>query len=137
MYLNKSVLGVLALSAGTLATWGLLVGTTQNGDPFDSPLYWWSWILLPFLGAIVAAFVPERRSLIWVAAIFVPLLAMVAFDGLAASEPYGPSLWTVGEIFTLIEAVWSVAFVALGRQVGLWLRRARRPNASFGTYRQQ
>ena len=85
---------------------------TADADPFDSPLYAWSWLLLPIVAAVAARTWPRRSPVVWAIAITLPVFVGVAVVGTVLHDPAnGASLWIAGEIFVLAQglAVWGAA----------------------------
>lgn len=101
-------LGVLLVISQVL-TLILMVrsSSTDDGDPFDSSLYWWTWLLYPALAAAATRLRPgEHRPIVWTAALMVPLAIEVALLGTVWHDPDdGASLWIAGEIFVAVQAV--------------------------------
>jgi hypothetical protein len=96
---------------------------TDDGDPFDSTLYWWSWLLLP-AAALLASFLRPhgRRPLLWTAALIVPLAVEVALLGTVWYDPdQGVSFWVVGEMFVAVQG--AVTLAAANAGAALRLRR--------------
>jgi hypothetical protein len=102
---------------------------TDDGDPFDSRLYWWSWLLLP-PAAMLASFVRPygTRPLLWTAALIVPLAIEVALLGTVWHDPdEGASLWLVGEVFVGVQGAVTLRAARVGRALRL---RSSGPAAS-------
>lgn len=91
---------------------------TGDGDPFDSPMYVWSWLLLPMIAAVAARKWPTRRPAVWAIALMLPMAVGVAVIGTVLHDPDdGASLWIAGEVFVLVQglAVWGAAAAARPR----------------------
>jgi hypothetical protein len=94
---------------------------TDDGDPFDSTLYWWSWLLLP-AAALLASFVRPygRRPLMWTAALIVPLAIEVALFGTVWHDPDdGASFWIVGEMFVAVQGAVTLGAASAGSALRL------------------
>lgn len=83
-----------------------------TGDPFDSPVYWYSWLLLPAF-AFMASYARPRgaRPLLWTSALIVPFMVEGALLNTVWRDP-GPDdgLWIIGEMLLLV--LGGVTFVA-------------------------
>jgi hypothetical protein len=95
------------------------VATSQIGDdPFDSPLYWWSWLITPVLGMTLGLIFPLVRCRVWMWVIVVPTMLGVALVGTVFHDPdEGASLWVVGEVFVVVQALIVSAAVGIGRWI--------------------
>jgi hypothetical protein len=105
--------------------------TTDDGDPFDSTVYRWSWLLLP-AAALLASFIrPDgRRPVLWTAALIVPLAIEVALLGAVWYDPdQGASLWLVGEVFVAVQG----AVILGAAKAGAALRLRRSPPVTGAT----
>jgi hypothetical protein len=109
---------VAGLVVVSLSTYAAMRATsrTSNGDPFDSRLFWLTWLLFPLVGFFVAAYHPRRHGpRTWAVSLIGPWMALVFLEGavlLDASE--GASFWVVGEVFLLFEMLWILGITALG-----------------------
>src|SRR5687767_13668161 len=84
---------------------------TDDGDPFDSPLYWWSWLVMPVIAAGVAIARPSIEPPRLVIALVVPMMVATAWMGTVGHDDSdGVSFWPVAEVFLLIQAL--VTFAA-------------------------
>jgi hypothetical protein len=105
---------VALLAGGTLWVLALEL-TTDNGDPFDSPLYWWGWLVLPVCAFIGARLGVERTLLAWGITLALPLACWTLVGGtLLSSQDEGASFWIVGELFVF---VWA-GLIAMGAAIG-------------------
>jgi hypothetical protein len=113
------VVGLAILAVGLLVVMGKT--STSAGDPFDSPIFWWLWLLLPgvafFSGFLRGAY---SRPLLWTAAFFVPVMVAVGLLGTVFhdTDEGGASLWLAGEVFVAV--LWAVTYCAavVGQLVG-------------------
>jgi hypothetical protein len=111
----------VALLAAMRAT-----ASTDDGDPFDSGLYGWSWLLLP-AAATLASFIRPHGSppLLWTAALIVPLAVGVALFGTVWYHPdQGVSFWVIGEMFMAVQGAVTLGAAAAGAALRL---RSGRP----------
>ena len=87
---------------------------TADGDPFDSTLYWWSWLLFP--GAAVLASLLRAggwRVVGWTLAATAPMGAIVAYLGTIGHDPGdGASMWVAGELFVIAQMAVTFSCVA-------------------------
>lgn len=76
---------------------------TPGDDPFDSPLFWWSWLILPACAFLASFARPDgARPLLWTGSLIVPFVIEVALLGTLWHDPdEGASFWLVGEVFVL------------------------------------
>ena len=77
---------------------------TSGGDPFDSRLLWWAWLILPALACLATAVRPwGPRPRWWTGALVAPFGLEVALFGTIFHNPdEGASFWIVGKIFVLV-----------------------------------
>lgn len=118
----RHVLGVVAALAGLAIATRLVLSTTAGaGDPFDSPLYPWTWLVLPLRAAIASAWRPGAVTpVVFTLALVVPLL--VSTSVLGVSDTSG--LWGVGLLLDLAQGVLMLVLAYLGALVGHLRRRA-------------
>lgn len=94
-----TVAAFLAVGVG----WAILLQettTSPESDPFESPWYLWSWLLLPALGGLAALVVGPARPFLWAAAMVGPFAVLVALEGTVWWDSAdGASFWLIGEIF--------------------------------------
>lgn len=127
------VAGVVVLVGLSVATQLVLAATAEMGDPFDSPLYPWTWLALPLAAALASAWRPGALTPVWfTAALVVPLLIGTFLLGTVLHDGSGgASLWAVGELVHLAQGVVILAAAYLGALVGHLVRRSRhRPAAA-------
>jgi hypothetical protein len=76
---------------------------TADHDPFDSPLFWWIWLILPTCAFLASYGRPDgSRPLLWTAALIGPFIIAVALLGTVLHDPKeGASFWLAGEVFVL------------------------------------
>lgn len=80
--------------------------STESSDPFDSPLYGWTWFAFPAVAFALGALLPQAPSWIWAAAMLGPMAIEVALLGTLGHDPDdGASLWIAGEVFVLVQAL--------------------------------
>lgn len=86
--------------------------TTSDSDPFDSPLYLLSWIVVPLLAAAATLLRSKgHRPIAWVACLAVPWMALVFGYAVTLDAPEGDAnLWFLGEILILLQA--ALAYVS-------------------------
>ncbi|WP_165068373.1 hypothetical protein [Marisediminicola senii] len=121
---GKLVATVAALVVVGVGTQLVLAATAANGDPFDSPLYPWTWLVLPLVAALASVGHPGAVTPLWfTAALVVP--SLIGTVWLGASD--GSGLWAVGLLFVLVQGVVVLAAAYLG---GLLGRRSRRKRFS-------
>lgn len=92
-----------------------LTTTSPEGDFFDAPLFWWSWLVLAtvaWLGTLTGL---ERSPIVWGVCVMFPsmLWAFVA-GGLLHDPDHGASLWLAGEVILMVLAGLIAAAAALG-----------------------
>jgi hypothetical protein len=107
---------LLVVAVGAFWWWAMLATTTSpEHDPFESPLSWWSWLVLPATAFVAAAIAPARwTALGWLAV--APLAVGTLLGGTVFHDPDdGASLWMVGEVVVLVEGAVCSAGAALGR----------------------
>lgn len=84
---------------------------TDDGDPFDSSLFWWLWLILIVTGYLVSRWRPGPPPLFWTTALIGPLVVAVALLATGWHDPDdGASFWILGEMYVL--ALGGFAFVA-------------------------
>lgn len=99
-----------------------MVNTSEEaGDPYDSPLYEWMW-LLNIACAFLAGFVfPASPPWLWAAALVGPFAVGVVLMGTIWNDPdNGPFVW-MGGPFTAFQGLLAVGAAAGGAS----LRRER------------
>lgn len=123
---ENSAVRVALLATG--ATWLVVLQVTTRSperDFFDSPIFWWGWVLFPSLALIGALFGIERHPMVWAGTIVLPAMCWTFVGGTFLHDPdHGASLWLAGEFILLI---WGTC-IALGAFVGqafAWLYRRR------------
>lgn len=110
----------------SVVSWFLMDAVSSNGDAFDADLYWSTWLILPLLVAIAAAVWPDGHGPpTWSAALFVPWMAIIAWEGINHDPTEGASFWIVGEIFTLVQLGWAFLVGFIGYAIGESVRSAR------------
>lgn len=106
-----------------IAYFALLKSTTgsQEGDFFDSPWFWWGWLVLPGIAA-GAAWIDAEGAAYWGWLVVVPQAVAAVVEGALLHDPsQGASLWPVGLLFVAF-----LGFLASGAaRLGC---RARRPS---------
>ena len=125
---RREVVVVVAVLVGlAIATQLVLAATDEAGDPFDSPLYPWTWFALPLAAATASAWRAGAATPVWFTlALVVPLL--IGTVVLGASDRSG--LWGVGLLLNLAQGIATLAVAYLGALVGHLMRRAsHRPPA--------
>ena len=114
------VLGVVLGLFGA-GTWAVLSATSDppERDPFDSPLYWTTWIVLPVVAFGTALLRPQwPRPLCWAAALVVPSALALAVQGTVLHDAdHGASLWMVGEIFIAMQGCFVLGAAFLGARL--------------------
>ena len=94
------------ISVGT-AYLVLLKATTrsQEGDFFDSPWFWWGWLVLPAIAA-GAAWIEAEGSAYWGWLVALPQAVAVVVEGVFLHDPgRGASFWPVGLLFVVFFAL--------------------------------
>jgi len=123
---SRRVVAIVVVLVGIQIALLLLMraSSTSNGDPFDSPLYRWSWVLIPACAFGVSFIRPHSGlPLLWVASLMAPLMIGVALLGTVWHDSdNGASLWIVGEMFLLLQG--TVALLAASAALLLRRRRA-------------
>jgi hypothetical protein len=116
----------------SVAIVGLLVLTTRSkeGDFFDSPGYWATWLLFPGIALVASLFRPTARTaLVSAASLVGPPMVVLAFLGTVGHDPNdGASLWIVGEILLAIEGL----FAFVGGLVGVLIGKVSARQAESG-----
>jgi hypothetical protein len=103
-----------------------MVSTSQSsGDPFDSPLFQWTWLIWIVI-ALVAGFVfPTSPPRLWAAALLGPFAIGVALLGTVWHDPAnGASLWMAGELFLAFLGLVALGAAAAGAYLAERPRRA-------------
>lgn len=114
----------LALAALASGIWVMLTVTGKHDDPFDSPYYWWTWLLMPGVSLAAAAGRPARpRPFRWTAALVLPWMLMLAVQGMTSLDSDG--LWIVGEVFLVAQGAVVLGAAFLGARVGRSIERPR------------
>jgi len=116
----KPRLAAGGLAISQIALFALMSATseTSDGDPFDSPLYWWTWLLWPACALVAAAVFPDTPASLWTAALCLPLAIGVALLGTIWHDPDdGASLWIAGEVFVGIQALVTHIAALLGSKM--------------------
>jgi hypothetical protein len=116
----------------SLVTFLLLRVTTKSneGDFFDSPGYWATWLLFPLIGLVATLFRPSARTAFLAGLALVgPLMAILFVSGTFGHDPNdGASFWIVGEILLVIEGLFAVVgglvAVVIAKAAALRQRRA-------------
>jgi hypothetical protein len=101
--ISQVVLFVLLLQA---------TSDSADSDPFDSPIYWLTWLLVPACALSAGYALPHTPPGVWVAALMLPMAVGVALLGTIWHDPDdGPSLWVAGEVFVGVQAAlaWGAA----------------------------
>jgi len=103
---------VVCCVAGLAVVWLLAATAGTTGDPFDSPIFWWLWVLLPACGIGAGLLWPtQARYPVWSAAFFGPAVVLTALAGTTWHDPEdGASFWILGEM--LIVVLWAVTYAA-------------------------
>lgn len=113
----------LMLVAGQVALFQHMRDTSPNrdADPFHSPRYWWSWLLIAAVAFLAAYTKPTwgrwRWSGIFIvsALLSVPLAVEVALVGTVWFNPdHGASFWLLGEVFVVAQGALTLAAAAAG-----------------------
>jgi hypothetical protein len=112
---------VLVVGQVALFQWMRATSTTRDSDPFDSPVYWWSWLLIAGVALFASYTRPTwgrwRWSGVFVvpALLILPLALEVALLGTVWFNPdHGASFWLLGEVFVWVQGVVTLAAAAAG-----------------------
>jgi len=100
-----------------IAYFALLKSTTrsQEGDFFDSPWFWWGWLVLPVIAA-GAAWIEAEGAAYWGWLVVVPQAVAVVVEGALLHDPgHGASFWPVGLLFVAFLGFLASAAARLGR----------------------
>ena len=118
---RTDLLIAVGLAAAQVVFFAVMRATsrTDDHDPFDSVLYWWSWLALPPIVCLLSFARPgSGRSLLWTAALFLPFMIEVALLGTVWFDPDdGASLWIAGEIFIVFQAALTYAAGEVGSRM--------------------
>jgi hypothetical protein len=88
---------------------------SKGSDSFDSPLFLWSYLLLPSVAFLVARTRFEPSPITWAALIPAPAAVWTILGGTVFFDHnQGGSFWIVGEMFLLVLSV----LVGVGAAVG-------------------
>jgi hypothetical protein len=128
--------GILLVLLGCtgVATVPVLISTSDaTGDPFDSSLYWWTWLVLPAVAAAAAFADPSTKPIAWIGALYVPVVLGVAYIGTIGHDPDdGASLWMAGEMFVVVQATLSFGAAGVARRQRLRTVRSPLPPRPAG-----
>lgn len=118
------IAGLLVASQVALLQLMRVTSTTHDGDPFDSPLYWWSWLLFAATAFLASYARPAWRPWRWTAVLIVPLIVEVALLGTVWHDPDdGASFWLAGEMLVFVQGLLTLAAAGVGALLRLRPRR--------------
>lgn len=95
----------------------LLKATTrsQEGDFFDSPWFWWGWLVLPAIAA-GAAWIDAEGAPYWGWLLVLPQAVAVVVEGALLHDPaQGASFWPVGLLFVALLGLLAFGAARLSR----------------------
>ena len=123
VFVALSRLGILAAGVAWVVLL-LLTTSSPERDPFDSPLLWWGFVVLPSIAAAGTASGLEDSSLAWAIGLAGPSGVFAFVAGTILHDPdRGASFWLLGEVTVVVLA----ALVFAGSAVGDHLRRRGAP----------
>lgn len=96
----------LTLFVGGLLFWLLcqVTAAPSGGDFFDSPYYWWGWLVLPAFTGLVAWRLPSPTNAWFGLVVVVPQAVAVTLLGTVFHDPAsGASLWIAGLVFVALQ----------------------------------
>lgn len=77
----------------------LLRLTSPSSDFFDGPLWWWGYLALPGIAALVGALNPHTRAALYGIALIAPQAVDLLLFVTVLSDPGEAEFWLVGLMF--------------------------------------
>lgn len=131
------MLGAILVLIGS-GYWLAMEATSGAVDstPFDSPLYVWSWLVLPMTAFLASMARPQRWGW-WSSALIGPMaLGVVLGESVYHSPENGPSVLLMGMVLVGVQAMSTFASGSLGQSAAHALSsvlRSREPSRTHPT----